>query len=244
MKVRFFNVLVLVLVLSSISFSQFYLGAGVGFKSSGLKGITKSVSNGQTNTGNTVEDAGNTGFNGTIYVGDQIMPVGIYKLDLNLEISYSNFNYVETGYNNTNGSGSFSGGGYSGGKTTVLSFDILPLHRIAIPGFKLISPFAGIGLGLNYLITSDVTIGPPNQNGTLTGSSELKMGLLITYGALIQVTNMIAPFIQFKHIIPFGSETQVFQGYQPSGAASQSYSSFIEDVPGYFNLQAGCRITF
>ena len=41
MKARILYFAILVLLLSSFSYSQFYIGAGVGFKVSGLKGTIK-----------------------------------------------------------------------------------------------------------------------------------------------------------------------------------------------------------
>ena len=244
MKVRFFNVLVLVLVLSSISFSQFYLGAGVGLKVSGLKGTINEASNGQTTIGN-VADAGKTGFNAGIVAGYSITAVPIYKIDFNFEASYSSFGYFEQGYNSVSGAGKFAAAGLSGGTTTIFSLDLLPLHRLSFPSFRLISPYLGVGVGINIMSTSDIAIGPPSASATLSGNSEVKVGLLVAYGAVFQVTSMIQPFIQFKHFIPFGSQTQFTQTYQAAGGGgSGSDQISISDVPGYFNIQAGCRLVF
>ncbi|MFA4923109.1 MAG: hypothetical protein WC557_02820, partial [Ignavibacteriaceae bacterium] len=168
-----------------------------------------------------------------------------YGLDLNLDISYTSIAYFEQGYNSGIGSGAYSANGLSGGSTSVISFDLMPIHRFNIPSFELLSPFAGIGLGFNYMSTGDVKVEPPSTNGTLTGNSEFKVGLIIYYGALLHVSDLLQPFIQFKHMIPFGSETVFTNDYQQaSGGGSQKWSYSIADVPGYFNISAGCRFSF
>jgi hypothetical protein len=178
MKVRVSTIFILVLLLSSFSYSQFYIGAGVGFKVSGLKGTFKEASNGQTSIGN-VADAGKTGFNAGLVAGYTITAASIYKIDFDLDASYSNFGYFEQGYNSIAGSGKFSAAGFGGATTTIFSFDVLPLHRLSFPSFKILSPYLGIGLGINVMSTSDLTIGPPSQSATITGNSEVKIGLLV-----------------------------------------------------------------
>ncbi len=237
---------VMFIFLCSDVFAQFYLGPYIGFKASGLKGTLKVTSGGQVYTGN-VADAGSTGFNVGVTVGYQILPPdvlnGWYKLDMDIDASYSSFSYLENGYNSSQGAGKFSAVGFSDGGTMVISIDIMPIHRLNIPSFKLLSPFIGLGLGLNIMSTGDVTVGPPSQNGTLTGYGEFKIGLLVYYGTVFRLTDMIQPFIQFKHYVPFGSETQFTESYQASGGGgSQTYALSISDVPGYFSLVAGVRI--
>lgn len=244
MKVRALNIIILVLLFSSFSFAQYYIGAGVGFKASGLKGVIKLTSNGQVATGN-VADAGKTGFNVGITTGYGVPIVSIYKIDFDLDVSYSSFGYLEQGYNSSEGAGRFAANGLGGGTTNVFSFDILPLHRLVFPSFRVLSPFLGLGLGINWMPTSDVTVNPPSQNGTITGVSSVKIGLLVSYGVIFQVTDLVQPFLQFKHFIPFGSETQFTDQYQAAGGGgSASYQLSIQDVPGYFNMQAGCRFSF
>lgn len=243
----------LILCLSSLIFifsfndilAQFYIGPYVGFKASGLKGTLKLSSSGNVSTGN-VADAGSTGLSAGITVGYQVLPPdvlnGWYKLDINIDASYSSFSYLENGYNSSEGAGKFSAVGFSNGGTMVISIDIMPIHRLNIPSFKLLSPFLGLGLGLNIMSTSDISVGPPNPNGTLTGVGEFKAGLLIFYGTLFRFNNTIQPFIQFKHLVPFGSETQFTESYSSAqGGGSQSYALSVQDVPGYFNLVAGVR---
>ena len=226
-------------------FAQFYLGPYIGIKSSGLKGAIKLVQNGQVSTGN-VADAGSTGLSAGVTVGYQVLPPdvlnGWYKLDLDIDASYSSFSYLENGWNSVAGAGNFSADGLSGGTTTIFSIDIMPIHRLNFPSFQLLSPFVGLGLGLNIMSTSDVTVGPPSQNGTITGVGDFKIGLLVFYGTVIRASHLIQPFIMFKHYIPFGSETQFTDSFQSSqGGGSESYQVSIQDVPGYFNLVAGVR---
>jgi hypothetical protein len=125
--------------------------------------------------------------------------------------------------------------------------DVMPIHRLTMPNFQLLSPYAGLGLGFNIMSTKDLSVGPPNGPGTLTGAGEFKMGLLVFYGCLIQASDMIQPYIQFKHFVPFGSET-VFtkeaQGQIVAGGGTTQYETAMQDVPGYFGLSAGVRFTF
>ena len=244
MKARMLYLAFLVLLFNSFSYSQFYIGPDVGFKVSGLKGVIQLSENGQVSTGN-VADAGKTGFNVGITSGYEVPIVSIYRIDFGLDVSYSSFGYLEAGYNSSAGAGKFGANGLSGGTTNVFSFDILPLHRLVFPTFKVLSPFLGLGLGINWMSTSNVTVGPPSTNAIITGVSTVKIGLLVSYGVVFQITNLIQPFLQFKHFIPFGSETQFTDQYQASGGGgNESYQLSIQDVPGYFNMQAGCRFSF
>jgi hypothetical protein len=118
----------------------------------------------------------------------------------------------------------------------------MPIHRLNFPKFHLLSPYAGLGLGLNIMSTKDITSGPPNINGTLTGNGEFKIGLLVFYGTLIRISDVVEPYIQFKHLIPFGSETQFTQDAQVAGGATDKEAFSIQDVPSYFNMTAGVRI--
>jgi hypothetical protein len=224
-----------------------YTGAFLGFKSSGLKGVIKVTEAGGTTTGNVV-DAGKTGFTFGVCVGYQIFPStlagGWYKLDLNVDASFTSISYFEAGFNAQFGSGAFAANGLSGGSTTIIALDIMPIHRLNIPKFQLLSPYAGVGLGLNIMSTKDITAGPPNNNGTLTGNGEFKLGLLIFYGTLIRVSDVVQPYIQFKHMIPFGSETQFTQDFQVAGGGTGQEAFSIQDVPGYFSITGGIRITF
>ncbi|MDP4116366.1 MAG: hypothetical protein Q8903_09540 [Bacteroidota bacterium] len=223
--------------------AQFYLGPHVGFKASGLKGTMKQTANGNVAVGN-VGDASTTGFNVGICTGYGIPIHSIYQLDINLDFSYSSFNYFEEGYNSSVGSGKFAANGLSDGGTTVISFDIMPIHRFSFPGFKLLSPFAGVGMGLNLMMTSDTKVSQNGQSATLSGTSEMKIGILVFYGTLFRISDNIAPYIQFKHFIPFGSETKFTETYQAAGAASQNVVLSMTDVPGYFNISVGCRFSF
>jgi hypothetical protein len=225
---------------SNFLHAQFYIGAFGGFKASGLKGTIKLTSGGQTQIGS-VADAGNTGFNTGITTGYQVIPYdvtgGLYKLDLNLDVSWSLFNYFEEGWNNVNGSGNFNAQGASGGSTNVFSFDVMPLHRFNFSDFVL-SPFAGLGLSVNLLSTSDISV----PGATITGMSETKIGLLLFYGTLFNLSSIGKPYVQFKHLIPFGSETQFTESVQAAqGGGTQSQAYYISDVPGYFNITAGMR---
>jgi len=228
---------------SSLSYSQFYVSPQVGFKSSGLKGVIKLTQPNSVNTGN-VAEASKTGFVLGTGVGYTLLSGGIYTLDMNVDITYASIAYFEEGYNKGIGSGAFAANGLSGGSTTVLSFELLPLHKISIPSFSLLTPFAGVGLGFNYMSTGDIKVTPPSGNGTLTGNSEFKVGLVLTYGAYLNLTSRIEPFVQFKHMIPFGSETVFTQDYQPTSGSSSKAEYSIADAPGYFSLTAGCRFNF
>lgn len=242
---KFSKILFVALLFSFTGYlnAQFYLGPHVGFKSSGLKGTFKQTQNGNVVVGN-VGDAGNTGFNVGISTGYAIPIHSIYQLDINLDISYSSFNYLESGFNSSVGDGKFSADGFSDGGTSVISFDIMPIHRFSFPGFKLLSPFIGVGMGLNLMMTSDTKYSQNGQSATLTGTSEMKVGILVFYGTLFRITDNIAPFVQFKHFIPFGSETKFTESLQSAGQASQNFVWAMSDVPGYFNINVGCRFSF
>ncbi|MBI3195156.1 MAG: hypothetical protein HYZ34_11940 [Ignavibacteriae bacterium] len=241
MKTRLLLLTLIFVLTTNILHAQLFVGPHLGFKAYGLKGAMYLSQGGGINPqGNT--DAGKTAFNFGLSTGYQIFPDdfagGWYKLDLSLDVSYSSVPFVETGFNYINGSGSFSTNGYTGGGTSILSFDIMPYNRLTIPKFKLLSPFVGLGMGMNLMSTSDV--GNTQQSTgaqTFKGNSEFKVGLLVFYGTLIRASDMIHPYILFKHYVPFGSETQFTND-------SQNGSYFIKDVPGYFNLSAGVRFTF
>jgi hypothetical protein len=115
----------------------------------------------------------------------------------------------------------------------------MPVHLFNIPGFSLISPYGGVGLGLNYFSTADISIGPPSsaQVINVTGTSQFKIGLLIFYGATLNLTGIVRPYLQFKHYVPFGSEFQFTED-------TQNGSVVMKDVPGYFNLSAGVKLSF
>ncbi|TAK59816.1 MAG: hypothetical protein EPO24_07325 [Bacteroidetes bacterium] len=241
----------LLAVTANLLYSQFYIGPHVGFKSSGLKGAYKLTTQGAgTQTGNVV-DAGKTGFNFGLQTGYQVFPPefagGWYKLDINLDASYSSFAYFEEAYNSQFGAGKFGADGLSGGSTMIISLDVMPIHRLTMPNFTLLSPYAGIGLGMNIMSTKDISVGPPNQPGTLTGAGEFKIGLLVFYGCTIQASDMIQPYLQLKHYVPFGSDTKFTneaQGQIVAGGGTTKYETAIQDVPGYFGLSAGVRFVF
>lgn len=236
-------------VLAGIAQAQFYFGANLGFRAYALKGAYKVTQQGnQTFVGN-VADAGKTGFNFGVTAGYQVLPASVaggwYKLDVNLDATYTSVAMLEKGFDNVNGSGQFAASGLSGGSTSIFSFDIMPIHRLSFPSFKLLSPYAGLGLGINVMSTKDITVAPPSTPGTLTGNSETKMGLLIFYGVVFRATDMIQPFLQFKHLIPFGDLTEFTQSYQATGGqagGTQTLIFAIQDVPSYFNISGGVRI--
>ena len=239
---RILAVASLLLVLVSFGSAQIFFGGHLGFKSYGLKGTIKENSN----VGNVV-DAGKTAFTFGIMGGCQVLPEdfagGWYKLDLALEASYQSVSFFEAGYNSQFGAGKFAASGLSGGSTSIISFDVMPIHRLTIPKFKLLSPYAGLGFTVNIMSTGDVTAAAPTTPGTLTGNGEVKVGLLVFYGVVLHATDMIEPYLQFKHMIPFGSESQFSKSFQATGGGSQNEVFTIQDVPGYFNLSAGVRIT-
>jgi hypothetical protein len=245
---RLLGLAVVCLFAVEIASAQAYFGGFIGFNSSGLKGVYKLTQQGGSQTGN-VSDGGSTSFTFGLNGGYQVFPPnfagGWYKLDVNLDVSYQVFSYLENGFNSNFGAGSFSADGLSGGKTSIIAIDIMPIHRLTIPHFKLLSPYIGIGVGLDILSTHDVTVTPPSANGTLTGNGDFKMGLLVFYGVIIRASDMIQPYLQFKHMVPFGSETQFTQSFQASGGqagGSQNYQVSIQDVPGHFCLTGGVRI--
>ena len=247
--VPFLAVLVLFLFAIDSSIAQPYGGAFFGFKSCGLKGAVRVTTAAGTQSGNTV-DAGKSGFTFGINGGYQIFPKdfldGWYKLDLHLDASFTSVAFFEAAYDGQFGSGQFSAVGLSGGSTKIIALDVMPINRLEFPKFKLLSPYLGLGLGLNIMSTSDLDVGPPSTPGTLTGESEFKFGLLIFYGTLIRFSNVVQPFLQFKHMIPFGSETVFTDTYSAAvaGGGSQKLSFSIQDVPGYFSITAGVRVNF
>lgn len=227
---------------AEVAIAQPFVGGFLGFKASGLKGVIKQTTAGGTGTGNVV-DAGKTGFTFGVMGGYQVFPPSIaggwYKLDLALEASFTSLAYFEAGYNAQFGNGAFAADGLSGGSTRVISFDIMPIHRLNIPKFHLLSPYAGLGMSLNMMSTSDITA----SNATLTGNGEMKVGLLIFYGTLLRFNDAIQPYLEFRHMVPFGSETQFTQTLQAQGQSASDVFS-IQDVPGYFSITGGVRINF
>jgi|GEM_PF-1402131 len=229
--------------------AQGYGGAFIGFNASGLKGAFKTTAQGGGTTVGNVADGGSTSFTFGLNGGYQILPAGTaggwYKLDLNLDASYQTFSYLENAFNSNNGAGKWAADGASGGATSIISLDVMPIHRLTFPHFKLLSPYAGIGLGLNIMSTHDVTVGPPSATGTITGNGDFKIGLLVFYGVVIHASDMIQPYLQFKHMIPFGSETQFTQNYNTTGGqggGTQTLQFAVQDVPGHFSLTGGVRI--
>jgi hypothetical protein len=230
--------------------AQPYAGAFFGFKSSGLEGVIKVTTQAGTSTGNVV-DAGSSSVTFGLSGGYQVFPKdfagGWYKLDINLDASYAYYTYFEDGYDKQLGEGKFAANGLSGGTTKIISLDIMPIHRLTFPKFKLLSPYLGLGLGLNIMSTGDVTVSPPSGNGTLGGVGDFKVGLLIFYGVLVRFNDFWQPYLQFKHMVPFGSETQFTDSYQASGGAGGGTSNvayYIQDVPGFFSITAGVRFNF
>lgn len=241
---KFLLLLFLFLISVTMLQAQFYIGPHLGFKSSGLKGAIKTTSQGQVNVGN-IADAGSTGFTAGLTVGYQVIPAGLYTLDINLDASWTSFSYVEEAYNSLNGAGRFAANGLSGASSNVISIDVMPIHRFNFGSF-ILSPYAGLGFGLNLMLNSDLSQGPPSQaRGSYTGTTEMKMGLVVFYGTLFNASRVIKPFIQFKHLIPFGSETEFTENFvSQQGGGSQSFIYAVSDVPGYFSIAAGVRFTF
>jgi hypothetical protein len=236
---RLLVIAALALFVSSGVFAQISLAPFVGFKSYGLKGAGTVAVGGQIQQLG-VSDAGKTSFVFGAGIGRTMfkLPGGAYQLDMKLEVSYASANFFEAGYNNISGSGKYAADGYSGGSTSNLGFDLMPVHSIHIPGFSLLTPFAGVGLGLNYFSTSDINVGPPSSAQTIaiSGTSQFKIGLLIFYGAEFNLPGPIDPYIQFKHYVPFGSEFQVTE--------DAKYGTIvIKDVPGYFSIAAGIKLS-
>ena len=226
---------ILLVVICVLSFqtapAQLIGQAHVGLKFFGLKGAATST------VGTTVNqlgqaDAGKTVFNIGVGGGYTIIPAGVYNLDLLLDINFASASFVEAAVNTAQGAGSFSAQQLSGATTTVLAFDIMPAHRLNIYALPFLSPWAGIGLSFNLYSTSDLK-GP---GGSIKGNSDFKLGLIIFYGAAYKLSDMLQPFLQFKHHIPFASEVQFTS--DPNGTV------VVKDAPGYFNIEAGMRVAF
>ncbi|MGD0337992.1 MAG: hypothetical protein ABSB78_04325 [Bacteroidota bacterium] len=226
-------ILMLTVFFLQISQAQFQAGAFLGFKSYGLK-AAGTVTSGGNRQVTPVQDAGGTVFNFGGFGGYTAISEGVYNLDLQLKASYSSIGFLERGYNNIAGAGQFAAQGASGAGTSIFEFDLLGLNRFTFRKFKIIEPYAGIGMSFNIYSTSDLTVSPQGQQSiTRTGNSEFKLGLIITYGTLIRVSPGIAPYIQFSHLLGFGSTTQLTNDTQ--------YTYIVNDVPGYFALSAGIR---
>lgn len=218
--------------------AQFYFGPMAGFKAYELSGAGQSVRDGDASTWNNF-DGGKTVAAFGADIGYQAMPASDgsvqYLLDLNADLMYSSVGFLEQGYNNAAGYDMWSKDIRSGGATTNFAFEILPLHRLQFSEFKILSPYAGLGLGLNYFSTSDViTIeDPPTVTG---GHSEFKMGIVLGYGTLVCLSDNIQPFIQFKHYFPFGNSTQLL---------NDSHATLtVNDVPRFFCITGGIRFNF
>ena len=81
--------------------------------------------------------------------------------------------------------------------------DLVPIHRLTIPSFRYLEPFAGLGLSFNYWRTADLEA--PLQGGgttSVTGHSGLKLGLMFAWGTNIPINNHFVPFIEMKHCCP------------------------------------------
>jgi hypothetical protein len=231
-----FGVVILSILFCQFSIAQFNAGAFLGFKSYGLKGAGSTTQNGQRSV-SPIADAGGTVFSFGGFGGYTAIKGGMYNLDLQLAASYASIGFLERGFNSINGAGSFAANGLSGGKTSAFEFDILGLNRFTFHGLKILEPYAGLGMSFNIYSTSDLVSAPANyQSVTVTGNSEFKIGLIIAYGAILKITPGISPYIQFTHLLPFGSETQVTNDVK--------YTTIINDVPGYFSLTAGVRFDF
>jgi hypothetical protein len=228
-----FCVFILLVFLCQNSFAQIHAGAFLGFKSYSLNAVTTLkgawVSNGSTTSPAT--DAGGTVFNFGGTAGYTSFTSGIYSLDLDLLASFSSISFFQRGYDKSNGTGAFAAAGLSGGTTSVFAFDLMGINRLTIPTFKLIEPYAGLGLGFNIYSTGDITV----QGQTAKGSSSMKLGMIIVYGANLHVTPLLTPYIRFSHLIPFGNETQLTD--------DPNLTVVVKDVPGYFGLTAGVMLS-
>ena len=208
--------------------------AHVGLKFFGIKGATTVTSGGTVSQAGNF-DGGKTVFNIAVGGGYTVVPAGVYNLDVLLDINFATAGFAEQGYNSAFGSGKFSADGLSGATTTILAFDIMPAHRLNVYAIPFLSPWAGVGLSFNMYSTSDLKSGPPSATATLKGNTDFKVGLIIFYGAAYKITDMLQPFLQFKHHIPFSSEMKLTD--DPNG------TYIIKDAPGYFNIEAGMRVT-
>jgi hypothetical protein len=230
------GMVVLSVVLFQISFAQIHAGGFLGFKSYGLKGVGSSTSNGQR-TLTPLADAGGTVFDFGGFGGYTAVNIGMYHLDLQFIASFASIGFFERGYNSINGAGSFTANSLTGAKSSMIEFDILGLNRFSFSGLKILEPYAGLGLAFNIMSTSGLTQSLPNTPvATYSGNSELKSGLIIAYGAILKVIPAFSPYLQFSHLIPFGSETQFTNDVK--------YTSIINDAPGYFSITAGVRFDF
>ena len=236
-----FFVLLSVSLFSTMLQAQFYIGPYYGLKEFGLKGGAYKVLNGQKEgqvSTDASKDVDNVGFS----IGYQVIPAGAlgdwYKLDVGIDASYSSVPFFERAWDYVNGSGSFAGLGMRNGTTRNYSFDLMPIHRLNIPTFQFLSPFAGVGLGINLFNTSDITVPKHGaQPETWKGNNQVKLGVIVFYGALIRASDLIKPYVMLKHYIPFGNETQLTSDEQLGNV-------IIEDVPGYFSIVAGVRVNF
>ena len=120
MKNRWLVVVALVctMILAETASAQFYVGPFLGFRSYGLKGAFKTTRQGGGTTVGNVVDAGKTGFNFGVTAGYQVFPPnfagGWYKLDLNLDASFTSVAFYESAYNSANGAGKWAASGLSG----------------------------------------------------------------------------------------------------------------------------------
>jgi hypothetical protein len=223
-------ILALFVGLVQISQAQIHAGGFIGFKSYGLKAAGSATQNGQRST-TPIADGGGTVFEFGGFGGYTPLSMGVYNLDVQLTASYSSIGFFERGYNSVYGAGKYAADGISGGTTSVMEFDILGLNRLSFPALNIIEPYAGVGMSFNLYSTGDLTV----PNGSIKGNSQFKIGLVIAYGAILHVTPVITPYLQLKHMIPFGSETQLTNDV--------SYTAVVNDVPGYFALTAGVRFS-
>jgi opacity protein-like surface antigen len=214
--------------------AQFYLSPNLGFKSYGLQGIGVLTEDGDSERSDRELDAGQTSFDFGTGLGVEIVHTPYYNFDLGLNVRMGWAKFIENAYNDDNGSGAFAEDGLTGAKTTIIGFDLMPVHRLTFPDFQLLSPFLAVGPSVNLLMTGDLEV--PEEDYTVKGKTEVKFGLHVAWGCEFHATEILRPYFQIDHMVGFGDETK--------GVDDAGNSIAIEDTPGFFGMSAGLKFVF
>ena len=66
-----------------------------------------------------------------------------------------------------------------------------------------------------------------------------KPDLLVFHGGTFRISEQITSYVQFKHTIPFDSETVLMDGATLDQVGSVKFVQTVNDVPGYFTIKVG-----
>lgn len=240
---RLLFVALLIGAVSTMASAQFYMGPHIGFKAFGLEGILQNKSpdaNNQIQTARSSNDAraSKTTVDFGINLGYQIVKTSYYGFDLGLDTRLAWANFMEEAYNDVVGSGEYSARGFKGGKTMVLGVDLMPVNRMTFPKLYLLSPYLAVGPSVNIYRTGGIDEPQGNNQPVLklSGKTSAKIGLHVTWGLDLRPTPHVWPYLQFKHMLGFGSEFNFSEDRRSAW--------LIEDAPGMWGMTGGVRFVF